>query len=178
MMNLLTVQGRYASTFRFRYHTGGSFASNLRGIVNGATAVISTTHRTDVIFNSDHPDFEQVQVLWAYHIGLPLHLFDRNHLIKMEGTKDSLEYYFASLVMLNRVKMWHDEYLEEFRKVYMLDHQNLLLREIVNCDQYLHMKNQDFRRECLVPDEGELCGLYRQEFSIMAKDAADHWSLN
>lgn len=178
MMNLLTVQGRYAATFRFRHQTGGSFASNLRGVVSGATSVISTTHRTDVIFNCEEADFEQLQVMWAYHIGLPLHLFDKNHLVKMEGAKDVLEYYFASLVMLNRVKMWYDEYVEEFRKVYMLDHQNPLLREIVNCDQYLHMMKQDFRRECLVPEDGEMCGLFRQEFSIMAKDAAEHLSLN
>lgn len=142
MLHYIHIQGKDASPFYFRDKTAQHFKSLIQSITEGASLVISSLYRTDVLYHSSMPQTEDIFKLWA----LQEAYFDPEKLTVVSERDAVLEHYFTSLVSFSSAGKWYESYLSVFREACSMDRNNPILKDLKHCEQYLQKSNKTVAR--------------------------------
>ena len=137
MYCLISIQGKYASHYRFKRQNAQSFKDLIQGITGSCCTVISSRFRTDLIYISKKLNHRDVLKLWELHLEEELNQKQRHLFVYKSGKESVLNHYFNSLNKLCQIHDWYNEYVEEFNYLYSIDQKNPMLKMIDGCDKFL-----------------------------------------
>ena len=137
MHNLISIQGKYASHYRFKQHSAQSFKNLIQGITGKCCAVISSRFRSDLIYCSETFTHKEALKLWSVHLKEEFDQKQRHLFVFKKGKEAVLNHYFNSLNEFCRIHGWYEEYVDEFNALLALDTNNPVLQLIAECDYHL-----------------------------------------
>lgn len=122
-------------------------------MAGGPCLVISSSHRTDILFSSDDDQRAEIFKMWAVYADQEINPND-NKFSFYKGRKEVLDSFFTSLVALHKMGDWYEEYLVELREVCKSQGSNPILKELMECEKYLQENDKTLDRPPLkfLPD--------------------------
>lgn len=135
MWNYLSIQGAKAS----RYHLSNDDVHNFRGmmqcLVGSAAFIVSSQHRTDIVYRSRKPRHLAVEKLLRLYLDIPEHeSVDLNGVI---GREKILVRFFDGLAYLKQHRKWFSDYLKNFRLAFKANEPSCFLEDLIQCDQII-----------------------------------------
>lgn len=147
----IQIQGRHAAGFELSNGNAQNFRATLESIADGPIVVISSSHRTDIIYTAKVDLKQQVFKLWSLYCGMEITQEEHKKFFFFEGLNDTLTHFFSSLVFLNNVEDWYEDYLHEFRSVCGQEANNPILKELVACEKFIQDKKNTLKRPEVKP---------------------------
>ena len=146
MLHYIHIQGKHAPGFYFKNQHAQDFKNLLDGLSNGSSVVISSKHRTDIIFETEKDALNEVFKLWSLFLHDPIEDSDKRKLTVRIGREAILDQFFGSLVALSKMNPWYQSFLEEFRLACELERTNKILLDLLACEHYLQRNKKTIKR--------------------------------
>ena len=152
MLHYIHVQGNDAPAFYFRDRTAQHFKSLIQSMTQRSSLVISSLHRTDILYYAASDFNENILKIWS----LQEETFDPQKLQYVSQRDKALELFFTSLVALSSAQLWYQSYLSEFRNACSIDRNNPILKDLKQCEQYLQESHSTIERPSIDNNPNDL----------------------
>jgi len=149
MIHLISVVGSGAEALYLEQKCIPDFKALMRTLTSGRVLIVSTKFRSDLFYVSEMPTNEAILKLWVFYAKTNLLDLDRSCIITSAGDEKSLSTYFESINLLSENWYQYKLYKKVFLQTFMNDHQNLVAKTIVQCDQYL-VEHPNIKRTALI----------------------------
>ena len=147
-MYAISIQGPHACRFQLKNHSAQYFRQLIQSVVLNRVAVISGKYRTDILYYSKKNRQQVVFKLLCSFVGAAVDEETKKRFYFTATREDAMQYYFKSLLLLERMPAWFLDYKKRFNAALALEPRHPILSELASCDRYL---SEDSQANCRRP---------------------------
>lgn len=139
----VSIQGRCAPSFWFKYHDAHHFRSLIESITLCRGLVISSMYRTDIFFCSKEDKTDLILKIWCLFKGFNYTQEIKSKFIRTANENEAFEFYFDTLFHLMHHANHFEKYKEELTEIQLQEQDNEILNELMQCDLHLSQRYKE-----------------------------------
>lgn len=141
-MHSLTIQGAAAPAFYMTPEQAQDLCILIQGLTGAPALVVSSRHRTDILYSEKGPRPEVLQRFWSMRLRVHPDFREVRGFVKRSGDEEVVMHFFTALQVLAVHPIWYQAYLNAFQKVSQSNPTNPILKRLIECDAFLRASNE------------------------------------